>query len=53
MVKRKKDGRSGLQIATELNELDVPTPKGKKWSDGTVWAVVYSRQAWKFWNTND
>jgi hypothetical protein len=53
MVKLKKQGRSGLKIAEELNELNVPTPTGKKWSDATVWPVVYSRQAWKFWNNID
>ena len=52
-VNRKKDGVSGLNIARELNEMNILTVTGKKWTDPTVWYIMYSRQARKFWNVND
>lgn len=50
LVAHRASGKTLQQIADLLNESGSRTKTQKLWQQMTVWSVVYSRQAKRFWN---
>lgn len=48
-VSKRRSGMQLAQLAEYLNSQGETGPKGRKFTSQSVWDVVYSKQAWKFW----
>ena len=49
LIDIRKTGKTFAEIAQQLNEAGIKTQNGKLWPEKSVWDVIYSKQALKYW----
>ena len=52
IVEERKTGKTLEQLAKIFNDRGRRTPTGRLWNGTSIWAVVYSKNALKYWGTN-